>query len=319
MEGICFRRQENGKEVILAKEGQTRDKGTLCRRGVRPGELFLTAAVHGAAGISVFILLGMMGYVFSRGFRGLSIHFFISVTSVLKGTAGIAGNLVNTLYLAVLTLAAAVPLGVGAAVYLKEYAGNGRLVRAVSFAVDTLAGIPSVIFGLFGMALFGEMMGLGYSLLTGALTLAWMVLPLIVENTMAALEAVPESYRLGAEGLGAGKWELIRTILLPAAKNGITSGIILSVGRILGESAALLFTAGSARGLPRLGEGIRGILGKLFGKTLESGGSLAVELYLQMQNGEYGTAFSIGCVLLLTVFGLNLLVKLVCGGSMRQA
>ena len=224
---------------------------------------------------------------------------------------GIAGNMVNTLYVVVLTLVIAIPAGVGAAVYLNEYAGKGRLVRGVSFAVDVLAGIPSVIFGLFGMVFFGYAMGLGFSLLSGALTLVLMILPLIVESTQAALQAVPQGYRQGALGMGAGKWELVRTILLPAAKNGIMSGIILSVGRIVGESAALLFTAGSARLLPRLGVGLWGNAAVLRDKILEPGGTLTVELYLQMQNGEYEAAFGIGCVLILLTFVMNLLLKLI--------
>lgn len=288
-----------------------RDKRFLCRKEMHPGTLFLLAAVYGAASFSVALLLGIVGYVFFRGFRELSIRFFTSVTSSLKGTVGIAGNMMNTLYMIILTLAVAIPTGVGAAIYLNEYAGKGRLVRAVSFAVNILAGIPSVIFGLFGMVLFGNVMGLGYSLLTGALTLVLVTLPLIVENTQAALQAVPEGYRQGALGMGAGKWELIRTILLPSAKSGILSGIILSVGRIVGESAALLFTAGSARILPHLGRGFRENAAMLGNKILEPGGTLTVELYLQMQNGEYGAAFGIGCVLILLTFLMNFLMKLI--------
>ena len=264
--------------------------------------------------------MGIAGYVFFRGFRELSLRFFLSVTSALKGTVGIAGNMVNTLYMIILTLAMAVPAGVGAAVYLNEYAGKSRPVRAVSFAVDILAGIPSIVFGLFGMVLFGNVMGLGYSLLTGALTLGLMVLPLIVENTQAALQAVPRGYRQGALGMGAGKWELIRTILLPGAKSGILSGIILAVGRIVGESAALLFTAGSARILPGLGSGFPKDITVLRDKILEPGGTLTVELYLQMQNGEYGAAFGIGCVLILLTFLMNLLLKLISrtGGGQEE-
>lgn len=276
---------------------------------MRTGEFFLLAAIHGAACLSVFLMTGIVGYVFFRGFRGLSLRFFTSASSFLEEKTGIAGNIVNTLYLLLLALGIAIPLGVGAAVYLNEYAGKGRLVRAVSLAVDTLAGIPSVIFGLFGMVFFGEAMGLGYSLLSGSLTLALMILPLIVKNTRMALEAVPEGYRQGALGMGAGKWELIKTILLPAAKNGIATGIFLSAGRILGESAALLFTAGSAGRLPRLGRGLLENMGVLGDKVWKPGGSLAVELYLQMQNGEYGTAFAIGAALVFMILLLNLLLR----------
>lgn len=278
-------------------------KGVLLsgRQG-SPPDAFLLAVIYGAAGLSVFLLLGMAGYVFSRGFRSLSLRFFMTVTSELKGTTGIAGNLLNTLYITVLTLALAVPLGVGGAVYLNEYAGRGRLVRLVEFATEVLAGIPSVIFGLFGMVFFGNALGLGYSLLNGALTLALMVLPLIVRNTQQALRAVPEGYRNGALGMGVPKWYMIRTILLPAAGPGIRTGILLAVGRIVGESAALMFTAGSARLLP----GWKG----LFKKPLEPGGTLALELYLQMENGDYGAAFGIGCVLLVFALLLNFLLRL---------
>lgn len=285
---------------------------SLYQKRIRPWELFLLAAVYGAAYLSLVLLLGMIGYVFFRGFGTLSLTFFTSVTSLLKGTKGIAGNLVNTLYIVFLTLIMAVPLGVGTAIYLNEYAGEGRAVRLIEFATQTLAGIPSVIFGLFGMVFFGNVMGLGYSLLSGSLTLALMVLPLIVRNTQTALRAVPESYRQGALGLGAGKWHFIRTILLPAARPGILTGIILAVGRIVGESAALLFTAGSARMLPRLDRNPGENLEKLARKIFTSGGTLTVELYLQMQNGEYQTAFGIGCVLLFLTFLINFLLKLIC-------
>lgn len=287
--------------------------GTLYRKKWRPAELFGLAAIHGAAYLSVFLLLGMMGYVFFRGFRVLSIRFLTCAMSVWHGTVGIAGSLLNTLYIIVLTLAIAVPVGVGAALYLSEYAKPGRIVGFIEVATETLAGIPSVIFGLFGMAFFGGVLGMGYSLLNGALTLSLMVLPLVVRNTQAALEAVPESYRWGALGLGAGKWHLIRTILLPSAMPGILTGILLAMGRIVGESAALLFTAGSARLLPRLGGDLGGSLAALYDKIFESGGTLSVELYLQMQNGGYETAFGIGCVLILLLLLTNGLMKLICG------
>ena len=196
----------------------------------------MLAAVYGAAYFSMFLLLGIIGYIFSRGFRMLSLRFFTSVTSAWRGTVGIGGSLVNTLYIIVLTLAVAVPVGVGAAVYLNEYAQPGILVLSIEFATETLAGIPSVIFGLFGMVLFVDVLGMGYSLLSGAATLALMVLPLIVRNTQRALRTVPEGYRNGALGLGAPKWHLIRTILLPSAMPGILSGLVLAVGRIIGAA-----------------------------------------------------------------------------------
>lgn len=286
------------------------NESVLSAKRGRPLEAFLSAAVCGAAALSVFLLAGMIGYVFFRGFRSLTLSFFTTVGSVLEGTAGIAGNLVNTLYMIAATLLFAVPVGVGGALYLNEYAKPGISVRLITFAVKTLAGIPSVVFGLFGMVFFGNVLGLGYSLLNGALTLTLMVLPLIVSNTGEALRAVPEGYRNGALGMGAGKWYMIRTVLLPAAMPGILTGIVLAVGRIVGESAALLFTAGSARLLPRLTGSFQEDLGRLWRKTLEPGGTLTLELYLQTERGEYGTAFGIGCVLIAIALSANLLSDL---------
>lgn len=282
----------------------------LAGKRARPVEAFLLAAVYGAAGLSVFLLLSIIGYVFFRGFRHLSFRFFTTVTSTLKGTVGIAGNMVNTLYIIVITLSIAIPVGVGGAVYLNEYAGRGRLVRMIEFATETLAGIPSVVFGLFGMVFFGDVLGLGYSILNGALTLTLMVLPLIVRNTQEALRATPDSYRNAALGMGATRWYMIRTVLLPSAMPGILTGAILAVGRIVGESAALLFTAGSARLLPKLTGSLGGNLEKLGQKVLEPGGTLTLELYLQTENGEYGIAFGIGCILIIIALLTNLLLKL---------
>ncbi len=290
---------------------------SLYRRRIRPAEVFLEAAVYGAASVSLLLLPGIVGYVFLRGFRTVSFRFLTTVTSALKGTAGIAGNLVNTLYIIVLTLTAAVPIGVGAAIYLNEYARPGRAVKMIGFATETLAGIPSVLFGLFGMAFFGERLGFGYSLLTGSLTLTLMVLPLIIHSTREALRAVPDSYRSGALGMGAPKWYMIRTVVLPSAVPGILTGVILALGRIVGESAALLFTAGSSRILPRLGADIGENIKKLGGKVLESGGTLTIELYLQMQNGRYDIAFGIGCVLIVLVLCINLLLRILASRLQR--
>lgn len=281
----------------------------------RPGEAFVLAAVYGAAYLSVFLLLGTVGYLFSKGFRELSLDFFTSVTSLLKGTVGIGGNLVNTLYIIVMALSVSVPLGVGAAVFVNEYAGSGRLAGLVGFAMDTLSGIPSVLFGLFGMVFFGDILGLGYSLLSGSLTLALTVLPLIAKNTQEALRAVPEGLRSASLGMGATRWYMIRTVVLPYARPGILTGVTLAVGRIVGESAALLFTAGSARGLPHLGRGLGEIMEGLGSKLFESGGTLTIELYLQVQRGEFGTAFGISCVLLMIVLAVNLLLKFAVRGA----
>lgn len=279
------------------------------RRTGHTGEIFLLAAVHGAAYLSLFLLLGIMGYLFFRGFRGISIRFLTTATSSLRGTVGIGGNLVNTLYIIAGALLIAVPVGVGAAVYLTEYAENRMLVRMAEFSMDTLSGIPSVIFGLFGMAFFGNTLGLGYSLLSGSLTMALLVLPLIVTNAREAIRAVPKGCRSGALGLGAGRWYMIRTVLLPAAMPGVLTGITLAAGRIAGESAALLFTAGSAGMLPRLGtnpaENAR-VLGE---KIFQPGGTLTIELYLQVQKGQFGNAFAISSVLMITVLAANFALK----------
>ena len=251
--------------------------------------------------------------MFVKGSGTLSLKFLTTVTSSLKNTVGIAGNLVNTLYIIILTLLIATPIGVGGAIYLNEYAKPGRLVKLIEFTTETLSGIPSVIFGLFGMVFFGNTLGLGYSILNGALTLTLMVLPLIVRNTQEALRTVPDSYRSGALGMGATKWYMIRTILLPSAKSGILTGVILAVGRIVGESAALLFTAGSARTLMKFGGSGAENVGKIFEKALQPGGTLTIELYLQMQNGKYDVAFGIGCVLIIIVLLINILLKLITG------
>ncbi len=282
------------------------------------GEAVLCAAIHASALISVLLLLGIVGYVFYRGLGSLDRGFFTTVTSGLNGTTGIAGNIVNTFYMVAITLLIATPVGVGAAIYLNEYAKPGRLVNAVEFATEILSGIPSVIFGLFGYIFFGEVLGLGYSLLNGAFTLSLMVLPLIVRNTQEALRTVPDSYRSGSLGMGAAKWYMIRTVLLPGAAPGILTGVILAVGRIVGESAALLFTAGSARTLPRLGRQLSENAERLFGKIFESGGTLTVELYLQMQDGRYELAFGIGCVLIILVLIINGGLRLIAGGLRRS-
>lgn len=290
---------------------------TLYRRHRRPADLFLAAAVYGAASASAALLLGIIGFIFARGAGTVNWSFLTSVTSTLRQTTGIAGNLVNTLYVVVMTLLLSVPAGVGTAIYLNEYARPGRLVKLTEFTIETLSGIPSVIYGLFGMAFFGETLHLNYSLLRGALTLSMMVLPLIICNTREALRRVPQSYRNGALGMGAGRWHMIRTVLLPSAMPGILTGILLSAGRIAGESAALLFTAGSGRLLPALGKGLAEDLRELGGRIFQSGGTLTIELYLQMQNGNYDTAFGVGCVLIVIVLLLNILMKAAAKGSGR--
>ena len=269
----------------------------------RPMDICLYGLVYLCAGLSVALLVVLLAYVLLKGIGQINWQFLTPVTSVLKGTVGIAGNLLNTLIIVLITMLIATPLGVGAAVYLNEYAKPGRLVSSIEFATETLSGIPSIIFGLFGSMFFGETLGLGYSLLTGSLTLILMVLPLITRNTQEALKTVPASYRSGALGLGAGKWYMIRTVLLPSAAPGILTGAILAIGRIVGESAALLFTAGSAKALPKT-------LGKIFSKIFHSGGTLTIQLYLSATSeGDFDTAFGIAVVLLVLVLCINLTTK----------
>lgn len=271
--------------------------------------MLLKLAIYASASAAVLILLGIIGYVFVRGIKTVSWSFLTTVTSAVKQTVGIAGNLFNTLYVIVITLVIATPVGVGAAIYLNEYAKPGKLVSAIEFTTDTLSGIPSIIFGLFGMIFFGGTLNFGYSILTGSLTLTLMVLPLITRNTQEALRTVPESYRTGALGMGATKWYMIRTLLLPSSMSGIVTGIILAIGRIVGESAALLFTAGSGYLLPKFTGNVLSNLKTLGSKIFVPGGTLTIELYLQMQKGQYDTAFGIGCVLIVIVLIINLLTK----------
>ena len=259
--------------------------------------------IYLCSGFSVVLLLGIILYVFVKGVGTVNVSFLTSVTSALKGTVGIAGNLVNTLIIIVITMLIATPIGVGSAIYLNEYAKKGKFVTLIEYATETLSGIPSIIFGLFGCVFFGEVLGLGYSLLTGSLTLILMVLPLITRNTQESLKTVPESYRSGAIGLGSGKWHMIRTILIPSAMPGIITGVILAVGRIVGESAALLFTAGSAKLLPKT-------LEQLMNKPFQSGGTLTIQMYLSATSeGDFDTAFGIAVVLLAIVLLINLLTK----------
>lgn len=271
----------------------------------RPLDSFLVVLIYFCAMISILLLAVIVGYVFFRGISSVSWAFLTTVPSTIKGTFGIAGNIVNTIYIVVITLIIATPIGIGAAIYLSEYAKPGRLVRTIEFTTETLSGIPSIIFGLFGMVFFGGILGFGFSIITGCFTLTLMVLPLIIRNTQESLKTVPESYRSGALGIGATKWYMIRTILLPSAMPGIVTGVILAIGRIVGESAALLFTAGSGFLLPKFGEHGEGLLEKVF----DSGGTLTIQLYLNMSKAQYDEAFGIALVLLVIVFIINLLTK----------
>ena len=264
---------------------------------IRVKDILAYAAVYISTGLTVLLLAGIIIYILFRGIGAVTPTFLTSVTSVLRGTVGIAGNIINTLYIVLISMVIATPIGIGSAIYLNEYAKPGRLVTVIEFATETLSGIPSIIFGLFGMLFLGETLGFGYSIITGSLTLILMVLPMITRNTQEALKTVPDSYRSGAIGLGAGKWHMIRTVLLPSAIPGIMTGIVLSVGRIVSESAALLFTAGSSK--------------KIAENIFHSGGSMTVQLYLSATSeGDFETAFGIAVVLLVLVLVINQVTKI---------
>lgn len=277
---------------------------SIYEKKARPLDTLLLIMIYLCAALSILLLVGICAYVFEKGISSIHISFLTTAPSAIKGTFGILGNIINTLYMIVLTLLFATPCGIGAAIYLNEYAKPGKIVKLIEFTTETLSGIPSIIFGLFGMVFFGTALKLGYSILTGSLTLTLMVLPLITRNTQEALKTVPYSYRSAALGIGATKWHMIRTILLPSAMPGILTGVILAIGRIVGESAALLFTGGSAYLLPKLtGWG-------LLEKILQPGGTLTIQLYLSMSKAQYDDAFGIALVLLVIVFIINCLTKL---------
>lgn len=251
-----------------------------------------------AAGITAALLVFLIGYIFVKGLPNITWELLTTESSTLKGTTGILPNLVNTLYIIVLTLIVVLPLGVGAAVYLTEYARNKRLVNLISFATETLAGIPSILYGLVGMLFFTELCGLKSCLLAGALTLAIMTLPTIIRTTQESLKTVPQSYREGALGLGAGKWHMIRTVVLPASVDGIVTGCILTVGRIVGESAALLFTTGMSNALLAPWEAVL---------PNRAGTTLTVAMYkFAKERGQFDVAFAIAAILLILTLLINL-------------
>ena len=252
-----------------------------------------------SAGLTCALLVFMIGYIFYRGLPHITWNLLSTQSSYLKDTIGILPNILNTVYIVVLTLIFILPLGVGAAIYLTEYAKNRRLVSAIEFATETLTGIPSIIYGLVGMLFFCQF------LLAGALTLVIMTLPTIVRTTQESLKTVPQSYREGALGLGAGKWHMIRTIVLPSSVDGIVTGCILAVGRIVGESAALLFTAG-------MGMSLNHFFASWGNFLHSSGATLTVALYVYAkERAEFDVAFAIAAILMLLTLVINLTAKLV--------
>ena len=262
---------------------------------------FFTAAVWVAAALVIVLVAGIIAMVLARGIPHLSVEFLTTTASVLKGTDGILPAILNTLYVILLTLLIVLPLGVGAAVYLTEYATNRRLIEGIEFTNETLAGIPSIIYGLVGMLVFAQTLGFKTCLLSGSLTLVIMNLPTIIRTTQESLKTVPQGYREGALGLGAGKWHIIRTIVLPCSVDGIVTGCILAVGRIVGESAALLFTAGAAEVIAQ----------NVVKAYTSNGATLSVLLYLRaFEDGDFDSAWAIGAVLLVLVLAINLAARL---------
>ena len=247
-----------------------------------------------AATITAALTLFIVGYVLIQGVPNLSWEFISTKPSYLTESIGILPDILNTVYIVLATLVVVIPLGVGAAVYLTEYATNQKVVGIIEYAAEALSGIPSIIYGLVGMLMFSN--NFGTCLLAGSLTLAIMNLPTIMRNTQESLKTVPQSYREGAFGLGAGKWRVIRTVVLPNCVDGVITGCILSVGRILGESAALLFTAGFAHSLNGFFEGLG-----------SAGATLTVALYVYAkEQGEFGVAFAIAAILMVLAFVINL-------------
>lgn len=251
-------------------------------------------SVTATAALVLFLLI----YVFWKGIPNITLELLTTKPSYLTGKIGILPDILNTVYILLATLLLVLPLGVGAAIYLTEYATNKKLVAVIEYAAETLSGIPSIIYGLVGMLLFSNRMGT--CLMAGALTLVIMNLPTIMRNTQESLKTVPASYREGAFGLGAGKWRVIRTVVLPSCVDGVITGCILSVGRILGESAALLFTAGFAHAINGIAEGLA-----------SPGATLTVALYVYAkEQGEFGIAFAIAAILMILTVIVNLAATL---------
>lgn len=250
--------------------------------------------------VTCSIALYLIAYVLSRGLPNITWQFLSTKPSYLDETIGILPDILNTVYILLAALAITLPLGVGAAIYLNEYAKSKRLVASIEYAAETLSGIPSIIYGLVGMLFFCQFLEMRTSLLAGALTLVIMNLPTIMRTTQESLKTVPMSYREGAFGLGAGKWRVIRTVVLPGCVDGVISGVILSAGRILGESAALLFTAGFAHALNGFFEGLA-----------SPGATLTVALYVYAkEQGEFEAAFAIAAILLILTVLINLAATL---------
>ena len=267
----------------------------------------LRALLYLCGGLVCALLVFLIGYIFVLGLPRITWELVSTQSSMIRGTIGILPHIASTLYIILVTMVIVLPLGVGAAIYLTEYASNRKLANLIEFAAETLTGIPSIIFGLVGMMIFIQTCGLKAGVLAGSLTLVVMILPTIIRTTQESLKTVPQSYREGALGLGAGKWHMIRTVVLPNAVDGIVTGCILAIGRIVGESAALLFTAGFGTVLYSFKEALT-----------NSSATLTLALYLYAnERGETDVAFAIAAILMILTLLINLAAKL-AGGKLRQ-
>ena len=268
----------------------------------RAKDAVLKLLMYVATAVIVLTLAFLIGYIIYRGLPNTTWELISSKPSLIRNRVGILPNVLNTIYIILMTLVVALPLGIGAAIYLNEYTPNKRVVEIIELTAETLSGIPSIIYGLAGMLIFVQFFSLGTSLLAGAMTLVIMTLPTIMRTVQESLKTVPDSYREGALALGSGKWRMIRTVVIPSAADGIVTGCILSIGRIVGESAALLFTAGMANEIISLFEApVPG----------NAGSTLTVSLYMYAkERGDFDTAFSIALILLILTFLINTAAKL---------
>ena len=266
----------------------------------------MRALIYIAAAIVVALLIFLLGYILYRGLPNLTLEFLTSEESVVRDIQGIGPAILNTLYVIIATLIVVLPLGVGSAIYLTEYATNHKLVSAIEFATETLAGIPSIIYALVGVLVFAESLRLGKTLIAGAFTLVIMVLPTVIRTTQESLKTVPQSYREGSLGLGSGKWHMIRTVVLPSSIDGIVTGCILAIGRIVGESAVLLYTVGMSM---QMQDFFRNGLESFFSA---SGSTLSVALYVYAKvRADFDLAFSVAVVLIIITLVINLAANLV--------
>ena len=290
------------KESPQARTGASQGL-SASRRAYNMG---MRTLIYIAAAIVVVLLVFLLGYIFYRGLPNLSWTFLTAEESVVKDIQGIGPAILNTLYVIIATLIVVLPLGVGAAIYLTEYASNRRLVAAIEFATETLAGIPSIIYALVGVLIFAESLALGKTLIAGALTLVIMTLPTVIRTTQESLKTVPQSYREGSLGLGSGKWHMIRTVVLPSSIDGIVTGCILAIGRIVGESAVLLYTVGMSMSMQDF---FRNGLESFFSA---SGSTLSVALYVYAKvRADFDLAFSVAVVLIVITLVINLASSLV--------